>query len=185
MIAMLHSGLIRFGVAVLGAVALASCSFDRTGAGDEQSPATADAAQEDPADASTNPADATEFDAPPMPLCKDDDGDGFMFPRIAGADCGVLDCNDSDELVNPDQDGAFTTPNTDGDFDYNCDGVETKLADTSQGEDCNRPPFGSCEGTGWLEGVPGCGESGVYHRCDSDIFSCFEAEQLAFVMPCN
>ncbi len=163
---------------------LAGCQFDQSGGVDGPDVAV-DAAVSGGPDAAPRVVDAAAGSDALAQLCKDEDGDGFKFPIVPGSDCGVLDCNDSDELAHPDQDGAFTTPTSVGDFDYNCDGVETKVADTRDGDECNRPPFGSCEGTGWLGGVPDCGEVGVYHRCDSDIFSCFEAEQTELAMPCN
>lgn len=162
--------------AVLVATLLAGCSFDASGSLSGSAGGGADASAS--GDARSAPAPDA---APP---CADTDGDGFFVPRDADADCGPLDCDDTDRRVRPDQTGAFTTPTASGNFDYDCDGDETPLADTERGGDCRQEIFGPCEGTGWLDQVPACGETGTWHRCEASLLSCDETERVTATMPC-
>jgi hypothetical protein len=119
------------------------------------------------------------------PACVDGDGDGFMAANMPGAVCDPADCDDADDRVYPGQTGAFTTPKASGGFDYDCNGVEEKLSDTTLGEGCHEDIFGPCLGTGWLGAVPACGQAGTWHRCEDTLFGCDEAEKVDAVMPCR
>lgn len=173
-----------------GILLLAGCAFD-TSAGVESTDASITKPSEDAmvdalpaADADVEVPDAWQRpDA--SPGCVDGDGDGALKSIEPGAACEPADCDDDDELVFPGQTGAFTVPKASGDFDYNCDGVEQKLADTTLGGGCHQEIFGPCEGTGWLGSVPECGEPGTWHKCESGLFSCDETERIDAVMPCN
>lgn len=172
----------RRAIALAFALGLApGCAFDASGSGlgerfrDGSTPG-ADSSDGPGADAASG-ADA--------PVCSDGDGDGFLSPNLPGAVCDPADCDDSDENVHPGQSGAFTTPKSSGDFDYNCDGVDEKLSDTRRGGGCRQDIFGPCEGTGWIDVVPECGQMGTWHRCEDTLFGCDEAEVVDAVMPCH
>lgn len=158
-----------------------ACAFDRSGStvstGTDADPAGSPDSGSDATDAAPDSVDASP--------CADSDGDGYFAPTMPGAVCDPVDCDDDDDRVHPGQMGSFTTPKSTGDFDYDCDGVETKLADTRLGEGCHADLFGPCEGTGWVGAVPECGEPGTWHRCESGLFSCGESESVDGVMPCR
>jgi len=156
----------------------AGCEFDATGATE-----TVDANLA--TDAISRAVDALPSAPDARPRCVDEDGDGFLKAVEPGALCGPADCDDGNELVFPGQTAAFTSPKSTGDFDYNCDGVEQPLADTTLGGNCYASLFTPCSGTGWLGSVPGCGELGEWHRCEAGFLSCDESDLVEAVMPCN
>lgn len=165
------------------ALIASGCAFDTSGsheaAVDSGTPLS-DAAAVD----ASNGGDGSDWLADATPGCVDEDDDGFYRAIAPGALCGPADCDDADEDVYPGQTGAFTAPKSSGDFDYNCDGVEQKLSDTRVGGGCHADIFGPCEGTGWIDAVPDCGEAGTWHRCESGLFTCDETERVDAVMPC-
>jgi hypothetical protein len=169
--------------ALLALLVCAGCQFDASGqTGDDgQGGFGLDGAAPGPGpDAAAPDAGAPDAVVP----CADDDGDGFAVARSEGAECGDADCDDSDADVYPGQPGAFTLPSNSGSFDFNCDGVEEKLSDPTAGGECHLDWF-TCVGTGWVGGVPACGEAGVWHRCEGGFLSCTEAEAIAAAMPCR
>ncbi|RMH40397.1 MAG: hypothetical protein D6689_13995 [Deltaproteobacteria bacterium] len=167
------------------AVAAAACAFDPSGAADPADASRSDAVDAAPPDASGADPDASGPDADAEPPCRDGDGDGFLAPSRPGEVCDPVDCDDEDARVHPGQTGAFTSPKRSGDFDYNCDGVEEPVVDTTLGGPCEQPVFGPCGGTGWLDAVPSCGQVGTWHRCEAGLFSCDETERAEAIMPCR
>jgi hypothetical protein len=161
-------------------LALAGCQFDASGFAVLVPVPRVDAASA-PADAAA--ADALALDAAATP-CADTDRDGFSVATTTGVVCGPADCDDGDPRAFPGQTRGFTTPRARGGFDFDCDGVDRPLADQTQGGECQRPPFSSCQGTGWLGDVPRCGERGVWHRCASADLACRETERVELIMPC-
>ena len=93
----------------------------------------------------------------------DGDEDGYAATIIGP--CG-LDCAEMDPNANPDQEEYFATRHGGGagqprTFDWNCDGVEEGRygpAITCVEADCE-------SGEGWLDGDPGCGNTGRWGRC--------------------
>ncbi len=98
-------------------------------------------------------------------VCADADVDGFGDPETCA--CGPLagyvpdasDCNDGDGNAFPGQTTWFTTPNTGGDFDYDCDEAETQ-EDTQLGS-CIPNGFQCTTTLGWFGPAPACGVSSV------------------------
>lgn len=166
--------MVREAIAWLTFAALvASCAFDESGG-----------TSFDP-DGGTTPAPADpDGGSQPEPPCADADADGFFIAIEAGAACGPADCNDDNALVFPGQSGAFTEADPATGFDYDCDGVETRLVDHEVGGDCRAGLF-SCDGTGWVDREPACGELADWHRCRVGFLSCREEERLTVIMPCR
>jgi hypothetical protein len=84
----------------------------------------------------------------------------------------TYDCNDSNANVRPSQTGWFTTAitgaPTSSDFDYNCDGTETRqYTTTGVTSGACSTLFGSCIGAaGWTgTSTPVCGASASYSYC--------------------
>lgn len=127
--------------------------------GDAETPA--DAASATPDGRVLPPADAQPPDAA---VCVDRDKDGFSAP-VGGGDCGPnTDCDDSDPDVHPGQKSFFATPTASGDFDYDCDGIDTREhPDTFTG--CSF----FCGGGGWKDAVPDCGDDGTFVSCSLGI----------------
>lgn len=114
----------------------------------------------------------------------DEDGDGFAasgaveqrfcassgftvngFTRTTPADAGSSDCLDSDRNVRPNQNVFFPQPRSDGSFDYNCDGVPEKDAQTVITDDiCFENLGGACDAEGIL-GDSECGEIMISGFC--------------------
>ena len=102
---------------------------------------------------------------------------------IPGSDCGEqLDCDDQDGSAYPGQPDFFDVPRSSGGYDYDCDGVETRI-DTREGSNCGWDWF-DCVGTGWTGGVPACGESGTFHVCQSG-GGCNEVSSSTIKMKCK
>lgn len=95
----------------------------------------------------------------------------------------LLDCDDSDPNVHPKQTKFFTEARSNGTFDYDCDGVETKRygagADFRVCKSCPNPggicsvglapSSDSCDVvSGAFQGIlpPACGEEGTLVRCE-------------------
>jgi hypothetical protein len=117
----------------------------------------------DDSDASINPAavdvsdDGIDNDCDGFEVTSlDYDGDGYI---AIGA--GGTDCDDTNDLVNPYQSNFFLTPRSNGTYDYNCDGQETK-----QYRVCGESDTLFCFGGGVL---PECGESG---NMATDSYAC-------------
>jgi len=170
------------GMACLWVLASA-CVFDTTAPPSSQDAPSVDAAPA-PAPPDIDAAPDGPGTEPPLPACLDDDGDGYFVPTRPESACGPVDCNDFSADVFPGQVGAFVEPNEISGFDYNCDGVETRLVEHPEGGRC-RLEFFSCEGSGWAAGEPACGQSGVWHRCEAGFFSCNETDRVTVTMPCN
>ena len=166
----------------LGWLAATACAFDAS------APGLGTGAPDASVGGPDRPADPVEggddpIDDPPS-ACIDDDSDGFAVVGQPDAECGELDCNDGNPNVFPGQVGAFTVPDAVMGFDYNCDGVEQKLVQEDVGGPCEAGLF-SCNGTGWVDAEPDCGQVGVWHRCEAGLFSCREEERVEVLMPCN
>jgi hypothetical protein len=155
---------------------MAGCTFDPGGSQPaDLDPNTPDSARSAPADDAASP-DAT-------PDCVDSDGDGAWL-SLTGADCGpVIDCDDSDPRVHPNQTEHFATARNIGGYDFDCDGVETR-ANTEQGGQCGFEWF-ECKGTGWMVTVPDCGATGTYHECAAGFLSCNEAQSVVADQLCR
>ena len=107
---------------------------------------------------------------------RDSDGDGFAADTDGGS-CGG-DCGDSTADAFPGQTSYFTNSFTDESgspsFDYDCDGIETQQSIRNGGTCRTQDPPPSCPtcerlcgGSGWIGGVPACGEQGDYKICSS------------------
>ena len=105
-----------------------------------------------------NPANGCE---PAIIAYEDKDGDGYGVAEnwvtvcevTAGLSDKIGDCDDDDDRAHPGA-GYYTTSSPTVGFDYNCDGVLSKL----------HTKTGSCGGCnlGWAGLVPGCGQSASY-----------------------
>lgn len=170
-------------LALVVGVCLTACQFDEGGI-----PAVGDGAAVS-ADSSVSPDAALAIDAPlpldaPVAPCVDSDGDTFLVINLAGANCpGPLDCDDSDPNAYPGQESYYDQQRTSGGYDYNCDGDET-LFDGRNGGNC-RSEWWECLGTGWVNGVPMCGNVGTWHSCESVNGSCLETARLETKMLCR
>jgi hypothetical protein len=119
-------------------------------------------------DGETDP-DMPPCDGPMLIYYVDADGDGYgdlgggvewCAPPPGFVD-NHDDCYDAHPEAHPGQPDFFPIDRGDGSFDYDCDGVETVLytAETS----CD---WGWCDGEGWSDGVPDCGVTANWRRCD-------------------
>jgi len=172
----------RVGVAITLVMLVGGCAFDERGV--PGGLAGADARM--PGDGASGGADAATTDAgsPDAAVpCADRDHDGFFVVAIPDSDCGdQLDCDDGDDRAFPGQTDYFSTPRTSGGFDFNCDGNQTPI-DTTQGGAC-QTDWWSCTGTGWVGGVPDCGNPGTYHTCE-DQGGCTETSSVNTAMACR
>ncbi len=164
--------------AAIAALALAACQFDESGLPGD---GTGDGA---PADEDAAAPDARPDEPPDAAVpCTDRDGDDWMAVGIEGSDCGaVLDCDDQDDRAFPGQTEYFSTPRASGGFDFDCDGAESKIDDT-QGGEC-AVDWWNCVGTGWVGGVPDCGDPGTWHVCE-DQQGCRETSSTNTAMACR
>jgi hypothetical protein len=90
--------------------------------------------------------------------CVDNDNDGYSIQIVSGADCGFLDCNDNNNLINPGQEEICSNnidDNCDGSIDENCacSTGETKLCGTTDLGECEKgtqtcisSKWGTCSG---------------------------------------
>ncbi len=169
----------RFGLPLATCILMLGCSFDPSGV---PSDVARDAAGLGDAKRGGSGADANAPDATPTP-CKDTDGDQYQVVGIPGSACGeTLDCDDLDGNAYPGQPEFFDVPRVQGGYDYDCDGAETPQ-DTSEGGDCHWD-WWDCVGTGWVGGVPACGEPGVFHVCRDD-GGCKETSAATVRMKCK
>ncbi|HEX5657539.1 MAG TPA: hypothetical protein VFX59_10110 [Polyangiales bacterium] len=115
---------------------------------------------------------------------RDLDGDGYGDPEAKVTSCTqpagyVLngdDCYDDNERAHPAATGQFLQDRGDGSFDYDCDGVATKLRTTiavcpdllvCNGLKCELPVLealvAAAENGGWSQqSVPACGQDGSW-----------------------
>ncbi|AKT38316.1 uncharacterized protein CMC5_024610 [Chondromyces crocatus] len=96
-------------------------------------------------------------------LDKDGYGDSAISKKSCTQPSGYVslggDCDDTDKTVNPGQTAWFSTPRSNGSYDYNCDGHSTQRW-SNQGKCINR-----CRNAdeGWVDGpIPGCGRKGTW-----------------------
>lgn len=179
---------VRSYLLLLGALCASACQFDESGLR-----AVYDSGTVSPvADSSVQPlADAgdTSADAPPPPdaslaPCVDSDGDTFLVVNLPGAECpGPLDCDDTDPDAYPGQESYYDHQRASGGYDYDCDGNETRL-NTTAGGNC-RWDWWSCVGTGWVGGVPTCGNVGSWHSCEDVGGDCQETSSVTAMMACR
>jgi len=104
---------------------------------------------------------------------RDGDGDGYGDARSSQCTCmasGVFDvvndrdCFDGNATANPAQTGYFTSSRGDGNYDYNCNGVEERRW-TQRSGTCSL--FGDlCDGgnAGWAGSPPACGGSATWEQ---------------------
>jgi hypothetical protein len=104
----------------------------------------------------------------------------FCFDLPVGFVDNSMDCDDNNASVNPGAVDWFITPRSDGSFDYNCDGTDTKRY-TSITTGCVAVyPSCSFGQPGWEDSVPACGQSGAYlSGCD------FNPESITSCSACN
>jgi hypothetical protein len=118
----------------------------------------------------------------------DADGDGFGDPaRATSARCeepdsdltyvdNGEDCHDDVPFAHPNQHRWFedAIDGTANDFDYNCDGNDSRRY--RHGPTCDRRS--NCYGGRWANGVElACGQSGTYERCNPVGTSCLKIEE--------
>ena len=104
----------------------------------------------------------------PKTYYHDGDGDTYGDPAvsvtacstIAGYVAGKTDCDDADKNAHPTQTAYFSVP-TKGtkDFDFNCDGSETKR--WTKVAVCVK----GCGNIGWTSTIPGCGKAAPWSAC--------------------
>ncbi|MBW2261160.1 MAG: hypothetical protein JRG91_04235 [Deltaproteobacteria bacterium] len=122
----------------------------------------------DPTDVVEEP-DMPECDGPEMVYYVDRDSDGYGDIGSGIEWCappdGFVDnhddCYDANGEAHPGQTLFFTTNRGDGSFDYDCDSVATMQFTQETACDWTR-----CSGEGWSEGIPECGVSANWRRCD-------------------
>lgn len=135
-------------------------------------PPVEDPVVEDPIDDPTDTTDASdmpECDGPEMVYYIDRDADGYGdigggIEWCAPPDGFVDnhdDCYDANPDAHPGQTTFFTTNRGDGSFDYDCDATPTQQ--WTQTTSCD---WGMCDGEGWSDGIPACGATGNWRRCD-------------------
>lgn len=101
----------------------------------------------------------------------DCDGDTYL----AEGPCNGNDCDDNDSRANPDEIEYYAEPtNTNGDWDFNCDGREDKDPNLNvSAPTCLLPLGGLCPMTyGYAGQVPGCGGSGTWATCTTASGTC-------------
>lgn len=123
----------------------------------------------------------------------DNDNDGYGAGAVvsacpAGKTCVAnnQDCYDNNPNAYPGQTGNFATNRGDGSFDYNCDGVETRVygiyTTTLPSPVCSTTqPSGI---TGWVSTVPSCGSSALLRSC-AGLDSCSSSINSSSGLPCN
>jgi hypothetical protein len=110
----------------------------------------------------------------------DSDGYGSTVGKCLCASSGVFrspyktDCYDGNSLANPASTTYSTTDRGDGDYDYNCDGVEDKFYPSKYS--CSAWPLCGDYGTfttGFKNSVASCGNSGTWvTSCSWTVTSC-------------
>jgi len=169
---------------LLAGASLCACQFDQSGVTFAYDASASDGIDAiSPGDGAGGGDAAVPVDASLEP-CVDSDNDTFLIVNIAGANCpGPLDCDDTDPNAYPGQESYYDQERASGGFDYNCDGSET-LIDSREGSDCHWD-WWDCVGTGWVQGIPMCGNVGTWHECSSDGVDCVESSRVMANMLCH
>jgi hypothetical protein len=166
----------------VGPLALA-CAIDTTGTGPAQlatSPSRGDAsddgdARSDGGGEASAHADASSDVAPEAaPVVCDRDNDGHKSKA-----CGGDDCCDDDARVMPGATDFHETPNVCGDFDYDCDGYQTRR----YGIVGCQLDFGGCSGDGFGSSTA-CGVAADFVTCGYVVISCNETHAQK-TQPCR
>ncbi|MEZ4323527.1 MAG: putative metal-binding motif-containing protein [Myxococcota bacterium] len=108
----------------------------------------------------------------------DNDADGYGTPTSNACYCEgqypytgttTTDCDDNNPQAHPGQTGWFSSPLSNGSYDYDCNGSQT-LRYTSTSAGCFVQGFGCSGSDGWVGSLPQCGQAGQYQDdCDLDI----------------
>jgi len=128
---------------------------DAGGGGSKDAGSSGDSSDAAPGD-DAGPDGADEEDAAPG-----DDGGDPGDGGVSNGDSGSL-CCEGDPDVFPGQTAFFTKPNKCGNYDYDCDGVETK--ELGIGKACSRPAWSNgCNAPtiGFKDKIPECGDPGI------------------------
>jgi len=114
---------------------------------------------------------------------RDYDSDGYGTPTDSKCLCSAdgyytsandNDCYDYNSSANPAQGGYFSTSRGDGNYDYDCDNLQTKF-DTTIGACSGAVWICTTSRTGWSSSSPSCGISSNYvTSCDAGFTSCSE-----------
>jgi hypothetical protein len=114
---------------------------------------------------------------------RDYDGDGYgsaSYDKCMCSGDGYYtsandeDCYDYNASANPAQGGYFSVSRGDGNYDYNCDNLQTKN-DTSVGKCSGAIWICTTSTTGWSGSSPSCGIAANYVTgCDAGFTSCSE-----------
>jgi hypothetical protein len=98
---------------------------------------------------------------------------GYILPRLDGK----FDCLDENAGVNPGHTSYETVGFCSGvcqvefaSYNWDCNGEEEKQYPNMSDGPCRLEGgggFAVCRGTGWVNNVPDCGDSGAYRSCDS------------------
>jgi hypothetical protein len=92
----------------------------------------------------------------------DVDQDGF---KSASAACGGTDCCDTDGRAFPGETTFYTTPDTCGSFDYDCNGANDPEFNKV---DCTLGVF-VCNGSGFAQAPPACGVAATFDTCNLEV----------------
>ncbi len=173
------------GLVLLVGLCLTACQFDESGLA-----AVSDSGGVSSPDAAIVVIDGASVVDAVVPIdahvapCVDSDGDTFLVINQPDANCpGPLDCDDDDVDAYPGQESYYDMERTSGGYDYNCDGEETRF-NTTGGGNC-RFEWWECLGTGWVNGVPECGQLGTYHVCEDVGGDCQETSRVDANMLCR
>lgn len=90
---------------------------------------------------------------------------GYWTTRAPSA--GSTDCNDADENAYPGQRAFFSSPSSNGSFDYDCNGVEeaqyTRRSNPRNPSSCN---LGGCTGPSLIAPSEVCGQIAARYDCN-------------------
>jgi hypothetical protein len=114
-------------------------------------------------------------------------GDAGLKKEVCFEGAGYVadkkDCDDGDDNVHPGQQKFFSVPALGSHrFDYDCDGKEEpelngKASCAETGPDC--------KGSAWSGGVPACGQTGVFVKCEKKGGDCVEAAGQTKTQACR
>jgi hypothetical protein len=129
---------------------------------------------------------------------RDRDGDGYGDPHVVfratkpppGYVENSLDCFDGNAEARPGQKKYFTTPRTDGSYDYDCDGKQSPEQSVVAGGCKVITRFGipiRCWAEpGWRGRAAPCGEQGRwFSECDEGLMSCDEGPEKVRRQACR
>lgn len=149
------------GAAPFAEAGAAAPLYDATTTADATGPSgTPPPAADDASSADAGPVRILDPDAsyPTDDPC-DIDQDGYKSMQ---GSCGGNDCCDYDSRANPGDTAYYTSADSCGSFDYDCNGkdnLQYPKANCQLG-------FFSCNGNGFDQNPPACGASATYDTCD-------------------